>query len=771
MVIKIASSTNRGERVSEPDGIVSGAPSPSDNNGIMTTLSELLPDLERLITLDPAAVRTEWADALRSHLCVDLNGISDLAWLQVREHAREALIADNRPFVEQLPTLLQLEDCALALPAMSTRLRNLLLREGLTTWDRFAALSPAEILDRRNAGQGTLDEVLGYVLDVARRQGPLAEGGALPASPSIASAQLVMPLVAGASRLDLQLIATWSIRAFGASVVSDVVNPKAPLQAIQTMPVEVREAWERLAAVPLTDYAQPDLLRITVDELLERLSDCLNDAERHVIAVRLLAPECAPTLEEVGRELGLTRERVRQIQAKARSKLEAQLVSPALAPLAWAVQRLASSLGGLASLQEPSTLASLARELGRDVLLEDDAARWLLMLAGPYELRGDWLVRSGVTAPAPLLIAEHADEQGVIDLASLEEHLARLPMSDRNIARWIGEAGLAKRVADRLVLWQGSIVDKIAVVLSARGEPADVETLVEMVGEGHSIKGTRNRLFEDDRFVRVGKTLWALRAWGLEEYTGIADELRQRIEERGGAALLSDVVTEIVETFGVRESSVRLYATAPMFVIDAGVIRLRGAEEPYPVDTDIRGVRGCYGEEGLLHFIINVDKDVLRGSGQQCPVAVAGRLGVSPGHPREFQHEAGRLAVTWVESAGLGPSLGSTRALAELTSADAGDQLLLTFDVNGATVRARKILRSAGSALELATELCGLPLSELDPRAALARAIGVPASDVGAVLTRRGDRELAALLPAPAEDSELDAALEDLEALLSELEA
>lgn len=744
---------------------------PSNNLGIMTTLAELLPDLARLITLDAAAARTGWAEALRPQLDADLDGVSDLVWLQVREHARDALIADNRPLLEQLPTLLQLEDGVLALPAMSTRLRNLLLRDGLTTWDRLAALSPAEILDRRNAGQGSLDEVLGYVLDVARRLGPLTDGGAPPAGPSIASAQMLMPLVVGASRLDLQLIATWSIRTYGATVVSDVLNPKVPLQALQVMPVEVREAWERLAAVPLADYAQPDLLRVTIRELLEGLDQCLNGAERHVVATRLLALEAAPTLEELGRDLGLTRERVRQIQAKARSKLELQLASPALAPLAWAVQRLASSLGGLASVDEPSTLAGLARELEHDVSLDDPWVRWLLMLAGPYELRGSWLVRAGVTAPAALLIAEYADEQGVIDIPGLMDHLTKLPMSNQNAARWVDESGLAKRVADRLVLWHGSIVDKIAVVLSARGEPADVETLVELVGEGHSIKGTRNRLFEDDRFVRVSKTLWALAAWGLEEYTGIADELRQRIEERGGAALLSDIVTEIVETFGVRESSVRLYATAPMFVIDAGIIRLRGADEPYPIDTDIRGVRGCYADEGLLHFTINVDKDVLRGSGQQCPVAVAGRLGVSPGHPREFQHDAGRLAVTWVESAGLGPSIGSTRALAELTSAKTGDQLLLTFDLNNSTVSARKILRTAGSALELAMELCGLELSELDPRATLARAIGVPASDVGAALTRRRDKELAALLPAPAEDSELDAALEDLGALLSQLEA
>lgn len=740
----------------------------------MSTLAELLPELERLITLDVAATKTEWARELRTHLHRDLDDLGDLEWLTVRGHVREALIADDRPLVEQLPTLSQLEKSALALPAMSARLRNLLLRDGLTTWDQFAALSPSGLLDRRNAGQGTLDEGLGYVLDVARRTVSLEVDDEAVTSRTLCQtgSQLAMPMPVGSARVDLQLLATWAIRSLGADVMSDVLKAKAPVQALLSMPAEIKQAWERLASLPLADFAQPDLLQVTVDELLNRLSECLNDSERHVVEVRLLALENVPTLEEVGKGLSLTRERVRQIQAKARTRLEVQLASPALAPLAWAVQRLSCFLGAMASLQEPSTLAAVARELGRDVTLADAAMRWLLLLAGPYELRGTWLLRSGTALSAPQLLKKHADDFGVIQVAGLEDHLAQLPMNSANAVRWIDESGLAKRFGDRLVLWQGSVLDKIFVVLAARGEPADAETLVELVGEGHSVKGTRNRLFEDERFVRVSKTHWALKSWGIEEYTGIADELRQRIDERGGAAPLAALVSEIVETFGVRETSVRLYASAPMFVNERGVLRLRRADEPYPMDTDIREVRGCYADDDALFFTVTVDKDILRGSGQQCPPPVAGRLGVTPGHPREYRHASGRLAVTWVESAGLGPSLGSTRALAEAANAAAGEQLLLRFDLTQSTVTARKIVRPLdATAIEAAQDLCGLQLAELDPRATVARAIGVPASDVTATLTRRGDKELAGLLPAPRKDTDLDAALEEFGSLLSQFEA
>ena len=55
-------------------------------------------------------------------------------------------------------------------------------------------------------------------------------------------------------------------------------------------------------------------------ELLEKLSD----RERQVIRLRYgLGDERTHTLEEIGEKLGVTRERVRQIEARAMEKLRA----------------------------------------------------------------------------------------------------------------------------------------------------------------------------------------------------------------------------------------------------------------------------------------------------------------------------------------------------------------------------------------------------------------------------------------------------------------
>jgi RNA polymerase primary sigma factor len=71
-------------------------------------------------------------------------------------------------------------------------------------------------------------------------------------------------------------------------------------------------------ALPPADAASRKMLKEQVDDVLETLSE----RERAVLNMRFgLDDGRARTLEEVGREFGVTRERIRQIEAKALRKL------------------------------------------------------------------------------------------------------------------------------------------------------------------------------------------------------------------------------------------------------------------------------------------------------------------------------------------------------------------------------------------------------------------------------------------------------------------
>ncbi len=77
-----------------------------------------------------------------------------------------------------------------------------------------------------------------------------------------------------------------------------------------------------LASQSVIPPADQDLIRRAFREEVERMLRQLAPRERQVIELRFgLGPEEAQTLEEVGRQLKLSRERVRQIEERAKQKL------------------------------------------------------------------------------------------------------------------------------------------------------------------------------------------------------------------------------------------------------------------------------------------------------------------------------------------------------------------------------------------------------------------------------------------------------------------
>jgi hypothetical protein len=650
----------------------------------------------------------------------------------------------------------------------ANRSKNALARAGVRTWGDLAKLTPADLRMIPNAGALTVDDILQrcveWVLSTAQ---PVV----IPATGDDSDSSLpdLRAEVGAEIAHILEIIAAWAVSERGARRVGDIYGL---VPDPGTLPPDLRESWTAFADLDPRSLASASLSSATLDDLAEELLKDLEPSHRLIYESRILANPPS-TLEKVGLELGVTRERVRQIQVKVQELVSSRLRSDRFRLLCWRAADLRLALGSAAPIDSEEAVHALERCL-RDANSQtrEFLRPLVLQLAGPYRRRGDWLVLDGGPLLDPGELIGKADEFGLLPLSEAREWLSTQDIHLAFHDAWLEQSGRFRVFGGTLAVWSNNIVEKCVAVLALRGEPTSADTLVELVGEGHSVRGVRARFFDDPRLMRTSRTQWALRSWGLEEYTGITDEIAQRIEEAGGRARLDSIISELVRQFGVKDASVRVYAEAPMFVVEDGWVRLRREHEPFEAQGQLSDCRGVFrsATDAVVSVLIDVDGEVLRGSGRLLPGPVAAALGVLPERPRIFRRGDIELSVTWPRTAAMGASLGSTRALAAAVGAAEGDRLRLEFHVDVGQVRAERVPADPGQigGAEMLRLLTGITPRH-DPLAQVAAAIEVAPGNVRRALIARGDAVVADLLPAPGVDSSLESALSHLAEILGDL--
>ena len=501
--------------------------------------------------------------------------------------------------------------------------------------------------------------------------------------------------------------------------------------------------------------------------------DQLERRDRHVFAARTLhlrrdaagRPSQAPggpfTLEALGRVYGVTRERVRQLQRRTERRLRRELdESPAARELAAALRDGLGVAYPLDALRQAPELAAMApphapmdnderAELWRASIWY---AGFTIALKRFEPADGGWALREGVT-PHDLLdgLRERATATGRLALRDARAALAAASVSPAVVSALLDETpnGM-KRFGETFLPWPPSLTDKAEVILRWLGRPASDVELFDLIEESRSRRGFRNRLTEDQRFMRTDRSVFALRDWGLEKYRGISDEIAAIIARNGGEAGMIDIIIAITDRFSVAESSVRAYANAPRFVTENGRVRLR-TDEPVEIDfPDALTVAGVYRPApDRLRYLLAVIRDTMRGSGRMVPAPVANALGVGPGEDRIYESATGaRVRISWLMASPSGPNIGSVKSLAEETGARIGDRLALDFDLPRRTVAATLVPATAAGAerlrLTLGEDARGRPLQ------ALAAALRVEPDAVRETLRARRDADVLAALDAVA---------------------
>jgi len=667
-----------------------------------------------------------------------------------------------------LPGLWLVRDEPIRNAGLPGRVVIVLSQQGITVWGDMLEFTPSILLDMRGFRDGHIQRFLAVT---ARVSAEACCRGAPPSRCPVVDVfeQRLFPPKAPLRMSELHSLLDWAWNEARAKTVADLI---AACQRTD-IPDDIALLSESLHSMPLGELFSGIERTDSLEQLVNEFCEILDQRSRLIFLSRISLNN-ACTLEHLAGEMDITRERVRQLQVDADARMKEAIRSRRYAPVAWRAHTLAGMLGvavprdtgylDQAIQQATQGVADATRELMTDVLL------WI---AGPYswDSATGWL-RVG-EIPEQRIVNDCSDPCGRVNM-----DLVRQVLTERGLVcpvhdAWIAQLGMVKQVQGSWLIWTGTVVDKAVRLLEVCGEPATPEALVSSIGEGHDVGATRSRLYGDERVMRVDMTRVGLRSWGMEEYSGIADEIDQELERRGGSADVGDLIATLVERFALREVSVKSYLCVPMFVLEGNTVRRRTGTDPFPGVAPVTETAGCYLHGGeTLSWRIEVNADTLRGSGRSLPASIASWLGVTPGSQRLLAADGDTVRITWPIASTTGPLLGSIRFLAEREGAQPGDPVLVTIRRDAGTIDASRVNAAAIHAtqgFERLALLTGIP-NENGEAAFLHRlggALGVRGTRaaISAKLRQRGEETLASFVPVESASPELDAAIDALKDL------
>ncbi|MEU0498060.1 hypothetical protein [Mycobacterium sp. NPDC006124] len=469
-----------------------------------------------------------------------------------------------------------------------------------------------------------------------------------------------------------------------------------------------------------------------------RIIDRLSDYDRTVLAARgwALDPQTIPM---TAAQLGVAPVNVQRNQPRAHRRLTDLLTDPSNAAIVAAGVELRHRLG---PLTRELTARRALDELGLD--LDTDTGQLLLHIAGPYARNGAWLedARAAGLSAAVRAVDATVAEHGAPTHEQLTRALLEIGIPTPTANALIDTQTSLRRFGDKWVRWGATTAEKAEAGLHLIGVPSLPTEIAHTIGE-HSERAIREALYGDGRFVRTTKQNWALRRWGLPEYTGVFAEIALRLKAHGKPVSTQAIVDDITATFpDVAEASVRSYLSAPGFIIEDGKVRRRTKRDGWPAVAALNTVRGVF-RNGVdeIRVAVPVTADLLRGSGQKIAPALATALGVQPKQRRKFTGPLTDLTLFWRESATNGASVGSLRSVATALDAALGDTIVLIFDTADSTVDAALLRVDHDDATELETLL---GTSAPNPAAALTRALTCTRAQLLPLLQRRGETGLLA---------------------------
>lgn len=481
--------------------------------------------------------------------------------------------------------------------------------------------------------------------------------------------------------------------------------------------------------------------RVGAPAAVTRMVEQLDDVDQVMLSMLYWAPEPA-SHRDVAERLGVHQVSISRNLPRARLRLAEMLADPAHHEVVEHADELRRRLGPYV----PTEVVRVElRRLGFDP--SSVAAEALLYVSGPYPRRGGWQENAAIPGGGGALVADTVDAVFSEGPAPCTDELLRalhaVGMPTGVALTYLEQCSL-RRFGDLWVRWQHpTTAGMVEAALHVLGAPATAEAIFDTLGpEAGSVDNVNRVLTLKDRFQRVTRRTWGLRAWDVDEYVNIAHAIGERIDAHGGAVSVTEVTAELLAKYrDITASSIRTNLSTLVFVTKDGVVRRRTAADGWPPVPPLRTVRGAFRNgDDEIRVALPVTAELLRGSGQALHKSVATAAGVSPGQHRTFTGPHGEVTLSWSLSSTHGTNLGSLRVLASAVSATLGDTLVVALRPREGAVNVTRV-GPEDDGLPRLRRLLGRPVH--NPAAALASALQCRRAEIDAVLRGRGDAALA----------------------------
>lgn len=312
-------------------------------------------------------------------------------------------------------------------------------------------------------------------------------------------------------------------------------------------------------------------------QVTKKLLSVLGDRARDVLENRygIGGTDETSTLEAIGQKYGITRERVRQIENYGISSIQKSDAYKEFAPVFEELQAAITKLGG----------GLVAEHILLDEITKDASVRnhiyFLLVVGVPFYRSKEngayahrWYTEKKIADMVEKALVKLHESLEKDELVSEEEVLKRfknqlIELADKHdevvLKRWLQ---ISKDVAaNPLGEWGHSdspnvkvkgIRDYAYLVVKRHGSPMhfrEVAKAIEELFKKQAHTATcHNELIKDDRFVLVGRGLYALTEWGYS--AGVVKDVLRTILEQHGPLTREELIDKVRKERYVKDNTI-----------------------------------------------------------------------------------------------------------------------------------------------------------------------------------------------------------------------